>query len=206
MAQSPKTTQGGASLPSKVQLPPTKTVTVSASSLTKEVDESLMPSAGLPQEVAVRPRMPSSSHVQRVCYTEKVEWKAQTGNLSMVDINLRELLWMYCPGVKGNNDRVDRLAGKATITSGFHLGRSEVLRSLRHNLRHKARDITPLIAWGREARKEEAFDDLHRKDETGPSSIRRTLELFHRQRLRDSVSGSHNQGLFRAHIYYLELN
>ena len=32
-------------------------------------------------------------------------------------------------------NRADRLAGKATITSGLLLGRSEVLRSLRHYLR-----------------------------------------------------------------------
>ena len=47
-------------------------------------------------------------------------------NVSMVDIHLRKLLWVYCPGhagVKGN-DRADRLAGKATITSGMCLGRS----------------------------------------------------------------------------------
>ena len=37
-------------------------------------------------------------------------------------------------GVKGN-DRADRLAGKATLTSGLLLGSSEVLRSLRHYLR-----------------------------------------------------------------------
>ena len=37
-------------------------------------------------------------------------------------------------GAKGN-DRADRLAGKATLTSGLLLGRSEVLRSLRHYLR-----------------------------------------------------------------------
>ncbi len=58
-------------------------------------------------------------------------------NVSMVDIHLRKLLWVYCPGhagVKGN-DRADRLAGKATLTSGLLLGRSEVLRSLRHYLR-----------------------------------------------------------------------
>ena len=36
--------------------------------------------------------------------------------------------------VKGN-DRADRLAGKATLTSGSLLGRSQVLRSLRHYLR-----------------------------------------------------------------------
>ena len=37
-------------------------------------------------------------------------------------------------GVKGN-DRADRLAGKTTLTKGLLLGRSEVLRSLRHYLR-----------------------------------------------------------------------
>ena len=37
-------------------------------------------------------------------------------------------------GVK-ENDRADRLASKATLTSGLLLGRSEVLRSLRHYMR-----------------------------------------------------------------------
>ena len=57
-------------------------------------------------------------------------------NVLMVDIHLLRLLWVYCPGhagVKGN-DRADRLAGKATLTSGLLLGRSEVLTSLRHYL------------------------------------------------------------------------
>ena len=57
-------------------------------------------------------------------------------NVSMADIHLREL-WVHCPGhagVKGN-DRADRLAGKAALKSGLLLGRSEVLRSLRHYLR-----------------------------------------------------------------------
>ena len=36
-------------------------------------------------------------------------------------------------GLKGN-DRADRLMGKAAITSGLHLGKSEVLRSLKHYL------------------------------------------------------------------------
>ena len=55
-------------------------------------------------------------------------------NVSVVDIHLPKLLWVCCPGhagVKGN-DRADRLAGKATFTSDLLLGRSEVLRSLRH--------------------------------------------------------------------------
>ena len=58
-------------------------------------------------------------------------------NVSMVDIHLPKLRWVYCPGhagVKGN-DRADRLAGKATLTSGLLLGTSEVLRSLRYYLR-----------------------------------------------------------------------
>ena len=43
------------------------------------------------------------------------------GNVSMVDIHLEKLLWVYCPGhagVKGNN-RADRLAGKAPFTSSL---------------------------------------------------------------------------------------
>ena len=57
-------------------------------------------------------------------------------NVLMVDILLRKRLWVYYPGhagVKGN-DRTDRLAGKATLKSGLLLGRTEVLRSLRHYL------------------------------------------------------------------------
>ena len=42
--------------------------------------------------------------------------------------------WPGHAGVKGN-DRADRLAGKATLTSDLLLGRSEVSRSLRHYLR-----------------------------------------------------------------------
>ena len=43
---------------------------------------------------------------------------------------------MHCPGHAGvkRKDRADRLAGKASLTSGLLLGRSEVLRSLRHYL------------------------------------------------------------------------
>ena len=49
----------------------------------------------------------------------------------------RVFRWVYCPGHAGmtGNGRADRLAGKATLTNGLLLGRSEVLRSLRHYLR-----------------------------------------------------------------------
>ena len=55
----------------------------------------------------------------------------------MVDLCLQKLPWMHCPGHAGmkGNQRADRLAGKAAITSGLRLGRYEVLRSLRHYLR-----------------------------------------------------------------------
>ena len=72
----------------------------------------------------------------------------QESRVSMVDIHLRKLLWMYClghDGVKGN-DPADTLAGKATFT-GLLLGKSEVLRSLRQYLR--AQSQGPSIAWRR---------------------------------------------------------
>ena len=57
-------------------------------------------------------------------------------NVSMVDIYFQKVLWVYCPGHIGlkENDTADRQAGKATIKSGLCLGRSKVLRSLRHYL------------------------------------------------------------------------
>ena len=53
-------------------------------------------------------------------------------NVSTVDIHLRKLLWVYCPGhagVKGNDP------DNTTLTGGLLLGRSEVFRSLRHYMR-----------------------------------------------------------------------
>ena len=46
------------------------------------------------------------------------------------------LLWIYCPGQAGvsGNERADRLASTADITSGLQLGRAEVLRGLRNFL------------------------------------------------------------------------
>ena len=93
-----------------------------------------MPSAGLPQEVTARPHMPSSSQPSmRLLHKVKIGMGCPEWNVPMVDIYLRKL-WEYCPGHAGvtGNDRVDRLAGKAAVTSGLLLGRSEVLRSLRH--------------------------------------------------------------------------
>ena len=52
---------------------------------------------------------------------------------------------------------------------------------------HEAKAITPLIAWRREALKEEVLDNLSWKYERGPSLNRWILELFQRQPLRDWV-------------------
>ena len=74
---------------------------------------------------------------------------------------------------------------------------------------YKANDITPSIAWRREAWKEEALDDIPWKDERGPSSIRRTLEPFQRQQwenliLRETVLGAYGL-FFPVHTYHLQL-
>ena len=45
-------------------------------------------------------------------------------------LRLQRLLWIYCPGHAGvrGNERLDRLASTADITSGLQLGRAEMLR------------------------------------------------------------------------------
>ena len=90
-----------------------------------------MPSAGLPQEVTV------GSHCHHPHRFNESGMGSSDWNVSMVDIHLRKLLWVYCPGHSGmkGNDRSDRLAGKATLTSSLLLGRSATLRSLRHYMR-----------------------------------------------------------------------
>ena len=52
---------------------------------------------------------------------------------AMHSLRLQRLLWIYCPGHVGvsGNERADRLANTADMTSGLHLGRAEVLRGLR---------------------------------------------------------------------------
>ena len=95
-----------------------------------------MPSVGLQQQVTVRPHMPILTDSMSLLQKLKPGMGSSDWNVSVVVIRLRNLLWVYCPGhagVKGN-DGADTLTGKATLTSGLRLGRSEVLRSLRHYL------------------------------------------------------------------------
>ena len=51
---------------------------------------------------------------------------------AMHSFRLQRLPWIYCPGHAGvsGNERADRLASTADITSGLQLGRAEVLRGL----------------------------------------------------------------------------
>ena len=72
---------------------------------------------------------------------------------------------------------------------------------------YKTKDITPSIACRRDAWKEEALYDILWKDERGPSSIKRTLELLQRRHWGNFwETGWSAYGLFWAHRYHLELN
>ena len=55
---------------------------------------------------------------------------------AMHSLRLQRLLWIYSPGNAGvsGNERTDRLASTADITSALQLGRAEVLRGLRNFL------------------------------------------------------------------------
>ena len=139
MAQSPKTGQGpgwGFTVKQGVTTIHEDSIayTVSTSSLTMEVEAVThalrwIASGGDSRTTHAIILTDSLSRLQKV----KNGMGSPNWSMSMVDIHLRKLLWVYCPGhagVKGN-DREDRLAGKATLTSGLLLGRSAVLRSLR---------------------------------------------------------------------------
>ena len=142
-----------------------------------------------------------------------LEWEFSQGwNVSMADIHLRKLLWVYCPGharVKGN-DRADRLAGKTTITSGLLLGRPEVLRSLRHYLRaqsqgHHTIDRLEERGVGRGSARRSSLKGRERAivSQTNTGTVSKaTLG----KRPRDGETGWSACGLFRAHRYHLELS
>ena len=117
----------------------------------------------------------------------------------------------YCPGYAGvkGNDRADRLAGKATLTSGLLLGRSEVLRSFRHYLTAQSqghRTIDCLEERGVErgsARRSslKRTREGHRQSDEHWNRFKRNVEETSGRR-----GGAHTYGLFRAHRYYIELN
>jgi len=130
-------------------------------------------------------------------------------NVSMVDIHLRKLLWVYCPeyaGVKGN-DRAKRLAGKASLTSGLLLGRSEVLRSLRHYLQAQSQGHQPLIAWRRSVeRRSTRQSSLKGREGAIVSQTIIVAVSKATPEKRPEVTGGHNYRLFRVHRYHIELS
>ena len=114
-------------------------------------------------------------------------------NVSVVDIHLRKFLWVYCPGhagVKGNN-RADKLAGKATLTSGLLHGWSEVLRSLRHYLRAQSQGHHTIDHL--EERGEEAPDDLLWKDRSALSFWFVQIAVTHSHTLTHAHAHTHTQ-------------
>ena len=90
------------------------------------------------QEVIVRPHMPSASQIQWACYKKwKVGREAQAGMYQWLISTFENscgctaldmLEWWEI------TKQIGWLAGKATLTSGLLLRRSEVLRSFRHYL------------------------------------------------------------------------
>ena len=149
-------------------LPPMKTVQPIRAQLPAwqwRGKQSPMLSAGLPQEVTDHTFHTPHRFNELAAKSEKWNRKPR---LERVDD--RHPPWksprVYCPGhagVKGN-DGWDWLAGKATLTRGLLLGRSEVLRSLRYYLPAQTPRDIPSIACRREAWKEEELDDISWKD------------------------------------------
>ena len=147
--------------------------------------------------------MPSSSQIRWACYRKwSVEWEAKTEMCRWLTFTIENSCGMYCPGhagVKGN-DRADRLAGKATHTSGLLLGRSEVLRSLRHYLRAQNQEhhtIDRLEERGVE------------RGSAGRSSFKgRERAIVFKGDVGETFweTGWSGCGLFRAHGCHLELN
>ena len=97
-----------------------------------------------------------TQHTQE-CGMGSPDWR-----VTMFDIYRRRLVWMYCPGhigAKGSGP-ADRAAGKAITTRSLRLEEHAVLLSVRTCRRSQSqgRRFTPLIAWRREAWKEEELD------------------------------------------------
>ena len=102
-------------------------------------------------------------------------------NVSMVDIRLRKLPWVYCPGHAGveGNDGAERLAveKKKSITDGLRLGRSEVWQDLHLGLRIMSLTATVL----------------------GENTCRQGLKLFVK---RSEFNSCWRMALYKNYYYY----
>ena len=129
----------GGSQSSRVEGLCTKTVepTVMASSLTMEVEAVTHAIQWLASQRDAR-----ITHAVILTDSMNLLQKVESGmgcpnwHTAMHSLRLQRLLWIYCPGHAGvsGNERADRLASTADITSGLQLGRAEVLRGLRNFL------------------------------------------------------------------------
>ena len=88
--------------------------------------------------------------VTAVTVSVRSPWKIKMGspdwNLSLADIHLWKLLWVYCPGHAGvrGNDKADIVVGKATLANGLLLGKSQALRSLKHYMQAQSQGHHPI--------------------------------------------------------------
>ena len=109
---------------------------------------------------------------------------------------------------RGEGKRPSRQTGKATLINGLLLGRSEVLRSLRHYLWAQSQGhhtIDHLEKRGTERGNPRRCFSW--KDKRGPSSIRWTSKPFQRQRWGNFwETGWSTHGHFRVHRYHPEPN
>ena len=103
---------------------------------------------------------------------------------------------MYRAGQAGveQNDRADRMAGEV------RLGRSEVLRSLRHYLQAQSRGHRTIDRLEDRGVVTESARRPSLKDQKEPQSIRPTLKPFQRQSWGTSErrGGTHNYGLSKC--------
>jgi len=171
-----------------------------------------MPSAGRPQDGTVRLCIPSSSQIQWAYYKKcKVERKAKTNMCQCAASTFENSCGCTSLDIVESREMTEQIDWLENQPSQMvYVSEDPKCWGTRDTaLGHKAKDIfTVWIALRREAWKAEVFDDLHRKDKRGPSSIRRTLELFERQRweISERRDEAHNCELFRARRYHLELN
>ena len=148
--------------------------------------------------------------------TDDIPWlllqKVESGmgcpdwHIAMHCLQLQRLLWIYSPGHAGVswNERADRLASTADITSGLQFGRTEVLRGLGNFL--TGHSITALIAWRKEEWRKEAADIPPSKVEISLCSTRHISALFQGQPWGDCWEKRWSAyGPFRALWFHLEL-
>ena len=199
MAQSPKTSQGGASLSSKVWLPFMKIVQpIYRFCLNLQLDNGCGSSHPCPPLDCMKRWQPDDTchHPHRF---KSLLQKVKSGmgnpdwNVSMADIHLWKPLWVYCPGhvgVKGN-DQADRLWFV-----------SEKIWSV-EKLETVPAGTKPRTSRYQTPGGERHWDNLPGQDETGPLSIRCTLELFQRWCWQNFWGmGWSANGLFWAHRYH----